>query len=101
MALQPCAQLGGDGERIARIALYERFAQRFLGFAVIVYISGIEVSLPGRHKDVHHLLNLLQIRFAVFQLRKAHKAEPQLRGFLSEIVSHIHFSLSCADVIPG
>ena len=79
---QPRRQLGGDGERVARIALDQRLPQRPLRLAAVIAARRVEVGEAGIHEDVHQLTALVDVdgrRIVRVLKRQPHEPEPERR----------------------
>ena len=81
--LSPSQTLGGNGERIARIALNQRLAHGNFRFALMVHIGGIEIRAASLYKRVDHFLHMLDVDALLIlgvSKRQTHAAKAKLRG---------------------
>ena len=82
VGLRPSKALGGDGERFARVALYQRLAHRYFRFTVVVHIGRVEVGAARFHEGIHHLAEMIDVdTLWVVRVgkRQAHAPEAELR----------------------
>ena len=78
--LQEGRELRCHGKAIARMALHNGFAGRFLALSVVVDIAGVEIGVSSIQKRIHHCVELciVEVGGLIADHRQAHHAKSEV-----------------------